>query len=51
MVRNIVGTLVGLGDGTLCDRSMAQILASKDRAQAGVTAPPCGLYLESVQYE
>jgi tRNA pseudouridine38-40 synthase len=51
MVRNIVGTLVGLGDGTLCDSSMAQILASKDRAQAGVTAPPCGLYLESVQYE
>lgn len=51
MVRNIVGTLVGVGDGTIAERTMAQILASKDRAQAGVTAPPCGLYLESVQYE
>ncbi|NDC38642.1 MAG: tRNA pseudouridine(38-40) synthase TruA [Proteobacteria bacterium] len=51
MVRNIVGTLVGIGDGSLGDCTIAQIIASRDRAQAGVTAPPYGLYLDSVYYE
>lgn len=50
MVRTIVGTLLLIGRGKLPAARMAQILASRDRAQAGPTAPPHGLYLMSVTY-
>lgn len=50
MVRTIVGTLLLVGRGKLAADQMARILQSRDRAQAGPTAPPHGLYLMSVTY-
>ena len=50
MVRTIVGTLVAVGRGNLRPSQIKEILLSKDRAQAGQTAPPQGLFLVSVKY-
>ena len=50
MVRNIMGTLAAIG---CCDESesrAAEILASRDRKQGGVAAPPHGLTLVDVEY-
>ena len=49
MVRIIAGTLIEVGKGKLCPTKLPCILDSLDRAQAGPTAPACGLTLE--QYE
>ena len=51
MVRSIVGTLVAAGTGEIAPGSMAAILASRDRARAGATAPPQGLCLVAVAYD
>jgi tRNA pseudouridine38-40 synthase len=51
MVRTIVGTLIEVGDGRRPSASMAALLASKNRAAAGPTAPPSGLYLVRVDYD
>jgi tRNA pseudouridine38-40 synthase len=51
MVRNAVGTLVEVGLGKHPPTWMAQVVASKDRGQAGPTAPACGLFLVSVDYD
>lgn len=51
MVRNIVGTLVDIGRGSLQVDDIARILAARDRTAAGPTAPACGLFLESVEYD
>jgi tRNA pseudouridine38-40 synthase len=51
MVRIIVGTLVEVGQGRRPVAQVAEILASKDRTQAGVTAPPQGLELVEVHYD
>ena len=50
MVRNIVGTLVGVGSGRFPAGSVAAMLKSKDRRAAGVAAAPQGLCLEEVKY-
>jgi tRNA pseudouridine38-40 synthase len=50
MVRNIVGTLVEVGRGKISPDQFAEILASRDRARAGATAPPQGLCLVAVTY-
>ncbi len=50
MVRNITGTLVEVGLGRFSPDCVKQILESRDRKQAGRTAPPQGLYLVSVTY-
>ena len=50
MVRNIAGTLVEIGLGRYPPGQIDRILASRDRAQAGVTAPPQGLFLKRVLY-
>jgi tRNA pseudouridine38-40 synthase len=50
MVRNLVGTLVGVGSGELAPQEAALILERRDRREAGVTAPPEGLVLVEVLY-
>jgi tRNA pseudouridine38-40 synthase len=50
MVRNIVGTLVDIGRGRWPAEDIVRILASRDRARAGATAPPHGLVLVRVWY-
>jgi tRNA pseudouridine38-40 synthase len=50
MVRNIVGTLVEVGSGRWAASRVAAILATRDRMQAGPTAPPHGLFLLRVEY-
>ena len=50
MVRNIVGTLCYVGCGKLSIDAIEKILESKQRAQAGMTAPACGLVLKKVYY-
>jgi tRNA pseudouridine38-40 synthase len=50
MVRNIVGTLVEIGRGSLAPSDLTRILDARDRAAAGPTAPAHGLYLVEVVY-
>ena len=50
MVRNIVGTLVEVGHNKLTADGFLEVLRSKDRARAGATAPPHGLFLVRVRY-
>jgi tRNA pseudouridine38-40 synthase len=50
MVRNLVGTFILVGRGTLRIEDVTRILAAKDRSAAGATAPASGLYLVSVEY-
>ncbi len=50
MVRNIVGTLADIGSGKFIPEDMKRILLSRDRSQAGITAPPQGLFLKKVLY-
>jgi tRNA pseudouridine38-40 synthase len=50
MVRNIVGTLIPIGQGKMPPGDMERILMLKDRTKAGPTAPPQGLYLVGVEY-
>jgi len=50
MVRNIVGTLVCVGLGKLKSDDFKGILESRDRGNAGITAPPQGLFLVEVKY-
>lgn len=51
MVRIIAGTLVEVGRGRLDPASMAAVIASGDRTQAGPTAPAHGLTLVEVRYD
>ena len=51
MVRSLVGTLALVGQGKLKPADVAAILESRDRAQAGQTAPADGLYLMKVFYQ
>jgi tRNA pseudouridine38-40 synthase len=50
MVRNIAGTLIEVGRGHWKAERTAAIVASRDRTQAGPTAPPQGLCLMRVRY-
>ena len=50
MMRNIVGTLADVGKGKISAEEFRTILMQKDRTLAGVTAPPHGLFLKSVNY-
>ena len=50
MVRNIVGCLVRVGTGKWDKEDFARVLAAKNRKQAGMAAPPQGLYLMHVSY-
>ncbi len=50
MVRNIVGSLLAVGRGDQPVQWMAELLALRDRTQAGATAPAAGLYFVHVDY-
>jgi tRNA pseudouridine38-40 synthase len=50
MVRNLVGTFLLVGRGTLTSDDFAAIMAARNRAVAGATAPASGLYLMQVEY-
>ncbi len=50
MVRNIVGTLLEVGEGHREPAWLEQVLLKTDRSQAGITAAPEGLYLIEVDY-
>ena len=50
MVRSLAGTLVEIGLGRRPPADMARLLAEPSRADAGRTAPPCGLFLVRVLY-
>lgn len=50
MVRNIVGTLIMVGEGKIKSEEIIEILKKEDRTKAGKTAKPEGLYLKNVFY-
>jgi tRNA pseudouridine38-40 synthase len=50
MVRNLVGTFVLVGKGTLSPDDITRILEASNRSAAGATAPPNGLHLVNVEY-
>ena len=50
MVRNIVGTLIEIGEGKRKSEDIISILEQEDRTKAGKTADPEGLYLKNVFY-
>lgn len=50
MVRNLVGTFVVVGKGTLQADDIVRILESRNRSSAGPTAPASGLCLVAVEY-
>jgi len=50
MVRALVGTMVNVGRGHTLLLDFKSILDSKDRANAGMSAPAKGLFLEEIVY-
>lgn len=50
MVRRIVGTLVMVGKGLVTAPEFQDILAARNSAKAGASAPPQGLTLMAVEY-
>jgi tRNA pseudouridine38-40 synthase len=50
MVRAIAGTLADIGRGRRAPEWMRDVIASRDRGEAGQTAPPHGLFLVNVGY-
>jgi len=51
MVRNLVGTFLMVGKGSLSVADVRRILELRDRSAASATAPASGLFLVSVEYE
>lgn len=50
-IRNMVGTLLKIGNGRMPVEQIELILEKKDRSLAGPTASPNGLYLKEIRYE
>lgn len=50
MVRILVGTMLEVADGSRDLKDFASLLKGAPRPRAGVTAPPQGLYMVSVEY-
>lgn len=50
MVRNMIGLLMAIGTGERPVEDVQRVLATCDRTQADITAPPDGLYLVHVHY-
>lgn len=51
MVRNLVGTFILVGKGTLSAEDVTGILKARNRSAAGATAPASGLYLVGVEFK
>ena len=51
MVRNMVGSLVYVGNGKHSPEWISELLLARDRSAAAPTFSPCGLYLSGVTYE
>jgi tRNA pseudouridine38-40 synthase len=51
MVRNLVGTFLMVGKGSLSPEDVRRILELRDRSAASATAPASGLFLVNVEYE
>ena len=51
MVRNIVGTLIFVGEEKINPTDILDIINKKDRKEAFITAPAEGLYLDTVYYK
>ena len=51
MVRNIVGSMIVVGNGNQRPEWVAEILASRDRSLAAPTFMPDGLYLAKIAYD
>jgi tRNA pseudouridine38-40 synthase len=51
MVRNLVGTFLLVGKGTVSLEDLRRILDARERTAAGATAPASGLYLVEVEYQ
>ena len=49
-IRNMVGTLIEIGEGKRKSSDIVDILKAEDRKKAGLRAPACGLYLKDVYY-
>jgi tRNA pseudouridine38-40 synthase len=50
MVRNVAGALIAVGRGEERPQWVASVLATRDRRRNAATAPPQGLYLQSIRY-
>ena len=50
MVRIAAGTLLRVGEGKIPPEAVKEVLGKKDRSLAGITMPPQGLTLLSVEY-
>ena len=50
MVRAIVGTLIDVGKHKISLNNFIEIIESKDRSEAGVSAPAHGLFLYNIEY-
>ena len=50
MVRIFVGTLIAVAENKISPNEIDEITLSKDRKNAGMTAPPHGLFLNKVVY-
>ena len=51
MVRNMVGLLIEVGSSKKEPNEVLRLFEVKNRTEAGITAPPNGLYLNNVYYE
>ena len=51
MVRIMTGTLIAVAEQKLTPEDISAVIAAKDRAKAGMTAPAHGLYLHRVAYQ
>jgi len=51
MIRIIIGTLVAMNVNQEPAAHIKDLLETRDRKQSGATAPPYGLYLNSIRYE
>ena len=51
MVRIMAGTLIAVGQGKIKPDEIIEIIESKKRERAGVTAEPQGLTLQEIYYD